>query len=288
MKKIAIIGATGLLGRPVAIALTNAGHEVTALVRDPGPARKSFPQNIRIFPGDMRSDSDLRKLLVGHDKLYLNLSVKQTEKEKEWHSESDGIKALLPIAKEAGIKRIYYLSSLVQRYQGMNNFDWWVFRIKMDAIKMIRTSGIPSTIFYPSTFMEAITTQYMQGKRLLIAGKSKHKQHFIAANDYTQQVVAAVESIASADKDYVVQGPEAWLTNEALDIFKENYKRARLSIATAPASMISLMGRFSQKFDYGAHVIEALNNYPEKFEADLTWKELGKPITTLKDFAAGL
>ncbi|MEJ0030326.1 MAG: NmrA family NAD(P)-binding protein [Bacteroidota bacterium] len=61
MKRIAMIGATGLLGKPVALALANAGYEVTALVRDPGPARKTFPKEIKIFPGDMRSDSDLKK-----------------------------------------------------------------------------------------------------------------------------------------------------------------------------------------------------------------------------------
>ncbi len=35
------------------------------------------------------------------------------------------------------------------------------------------------------------------------------------------------------------------------------------------------------------HIIEALNNYPEKFEAQSTWNELGKPSITLKDFAQG-
>ncbi len=36
IKKIAMIGATGMLGIPVAIALLEAGFEVTALVRNPG------------------------------------------------------------------------------------------------------------------------------------------------------------------------------------------------------------------------------------------------------------
>ncbi len=75
---------------------------------------------------------------------------------------------------------------------------------------MIRASGIPSTIFYPSTFMEAIPTQYMQGRRLMIAGLSKHKQHFIASADYAQQVLNAIETNTGTDnKDYVIQGPEA-------------------------------------------------------------------------------
>jgi uncharacterized protein YbjT (DUF2867 family) len=289
MKKIAVIGATGLLGKPVTFALAKAGYEVTALVRDPGPARKIFPKEIRIFPGDMRSDSDVRKLLVGAEKVYLNLSVKQTEKRSEWHSESHGLKIILPIAKEAGIQRIFYLSSLIQRYQGMNGFDWWVTKIKAEAVSMIRSSGIPSTIFYPSTFMEAITTQYMQGRRLLIAGRSKHKQYFIASADYAQQVVRAVETnTGTADKDYVIQGTESFLTDEALKVFKENYKKSKLSISSAPFSIVKLMGTLNPRMNYGSHIIEALNNFPEKFEAEQTWAELGKPTVTLKEFASNI
>ena len=287
MKKIAIIGATGLLGTPVAVALANSAYEVTALVRDQGAARQILPPNINIYRGDMRYASDLQKFLKGHDKIYLNLSVKQTERRSEWHSESDGLKLLLPIAKDAGVNRIFYLSSLIQRYQGMNGFDWWVTRLKADAVRMIHASGIPSTIFYPSTFMEAIPTQYMAGKRLLIAGKSKHKQHFIASSDYASQVVKAVETNTGiGNKEYVIQGPEGYFTDEALKVFKENYKKAKLSISSAPLSILKLMGKLNSKMNYGSHIIEALNNYPETFEAQQTWSELGKPTITLKDFAA--
>ena len=287
-RQVAVIGATGLLGKPVTFALAKAGYEVTALVRDPGPARKLFQKEVKVFPGDMRNDSDLRKLLVGQEKIYLNLSVKQTEKRSDWHSESNGLKALLPIAKDAGIQRIFYLSSLIQRYQGMNGFDWWVTRLKAEAVQMIRSSGIPSTIFYPSTFMEAITTQYMQGRRLLIAGRSKHKQYFISSADYAQQVLRAVETNTGPDKDYVIQGSEGFLTDEALKVFKENYKKTKLSISSAPFSVVKLMGALNPKMNYGSHIIEALNNYPEKFEAEQTWAELGKPSVTLKEFASSI
>ena len=40
IKKIAMIGATGMLGIPVAIALMEAGFEVTALARNPESARR--------------------------------------------------------------------------------------------------------------------------------------------------------------------------------------------------------------------------------------------------------
>jgi hypothetical protein len=48
---------------------------------------------------------------------------------------------------------------------------------------------------------------------------------------------------------------------------------------------LKFAGVFSQKMNYVAHIIEALNNYPEKFSAENTWRDLGKPTITLKDFA---
>lgn len=41
-------------------------------------------------------------------------------------------------------------------------------------------------------------------------------------------------------------------------------------------------------FDNGIYDIEALNKYPEKFEAQTTWDLLGKPQITLEDFAESL
>lgn len=285
MKKIAIIGATGLLGRPVALAFANAGYEVHALVRDPGPARKEFPPAIRIFPGDIRNDSDVRKFLKGHEYLHLNLSVKQHERRSDWHAESNGLQSILAASKEVGIRRISYLSSLVQRYEGINGFHWWVFQLKAHAVSIIRESGIPSSVFYASTFMEAITSQYMQGSRLLTAGKSQHKQHFVSASDYARQVVNAASLEFTGNRDFIVQGPEAYSTDLALEIFRSHYKKKKLSISSAPLPLLKFAGAFNTKMNYGAHIIEALNNYPEKFEAQTTWSELGRPTVTLEQFA---
>jgi hypothetical protein len=45
------------------------------------------------------------------------------------------------------------------------------------------------------------------------------------------------------------------------------------------------LGAFNQKINYGAKIIDALNNYPEKFGAETTWAELGKPTVTLAEYA---
>ena len=51
---------------------------------------------------------------------------------------------------------------------------------------------------------------------------------------------------------------------------------------------LKLMGMINQKMNYAANIIEALNKYPEKFESENTWNDLGKPSITLAQYAASL
>ena len=170
-------------------------------------------------------------------------------------------------------------------YQGINKFNWWVFDLKRKAVNMIKESGIAYTIFYPSTFMDNFNHTYRRGNRILLAGESKHKMYFISASDYAEQVVRSYQQYTNENKEFIIQGPEAYTADEAAVIFQQNYTKEKLSISKAPLGLLKFLSNFSQSINYGAHIIEALNNYPEKFEAEKTWEALGKPTTLLKDFA---
>lgn len=288
MKKILVIGSTGLLGKPVTHALAGAGFEVTVLVRDTILAEKLFPK-ARILKGDLRNRNDVETAMQGQDAVFLNLSVKQTEKENEFHTEAEGIDLVIDVAKSLNIRRIAYLSSLAHLYQGMNGFDWWVFRIKQAAVQKIKNSGIAYTIFYPSTFMESIFYQSKQGSMIALGGKSEHPMYYVAAQDYARQVAKSFEVLEENEsRDFVVQGLEAFTQEEAAKTFIQYYKKEKLRIMWAPMFVMKFMGKFSQKFDYGYHIVEALNKYPEKFEAQSTWDLLEKPKIVLKDFAESL
>ena len=56
----------------------------------------------------------------------------------------------------------------------------------------------------------------------------------------------------------------------------------------APLAPIKVLGMFNQRMNYLYNICEALNKFPEKFESQKTWDELGKPPTTLANYAASL
>ena len=56
----------------------------------------------------------------------------------------------------------------------------------------------------------------------------------------------------------------------------------------APLVPLKYLGLLNQRMNYAYHICEALNKYPEKFESENTWNDLGKPSTTLAEYAASL
>ena len=284
MNKVLFIGATGMLGKPVAASLIKAGFRVTLFGRDVNKIRSLFP-DVTILQGDVFDKESLVKAMQGQEIVYMNLSVAQQSKQKDLQPEREGVENIIAAAKKTGIKRLACLSSLVHLYNGMNGFKWWAFNIKQSAVAGIKASGIPYTIFYPSTFMETYPFQMMRGNKIAMLGNSLMPMWFIAAEDYGKQVARSFEIAGNENKEYTIQGPEPFTFDEANKIFTDNYSRAKLKTMKAPTGIMKFLGNFNQKFNYAWHICEALNKYPEKFESEQTWKELGKPVITLTRYA---
>jgi hypothetical protein len=214
----------------------------------------------------------------------MSLSVEQNSRKTDFQPENEGLSNILLAAQNSSIKRIGWLASVVQLYQGQNDFNWWAFDIKQKAISKIKASGISYSIFYPSTFMENFDKgSYRQRNMIVLAGISKHRMFFISGSDYGKQVARAFQ-MDNGNQEYIVQGPEGYTALEAASIYVKNYTNSKLKILKVPIGLMRFFGRFSAKANYGAHVLDALNNYPEKFEAENTWRDLGMPETRFIDY----
>jgi nucleoside-diphosphate-sugar epimerase len=286
MQKILFIGASGMLGRPVALELMRAGFPVTFLARDVEKMRKLFP-NAAIVKGDVFDVASLEAAMAGQEIVYLNLSVAQSSKKTDPQPEREGINNIIEAAKKTGVKRIVYLSSLIKNYEGMNGFNWWAFQIKHAAVNAIKKSGLNYSIFYPSTFMECLDKQMLQGTRIMLAGKSEAPMWFIAGKDFGVQVAWAMKKAGDSNQEYNVQGLEPYTSDEAAKVFTGNVK-SNIKIMRAPLTPLKYLGIFNQRMNYAYHICEALNKYPEKFESENTWNDLGKPSTTLAEYVASL
>lgn len=275
-----------MLGKPVVQELAAAGFEVTALVRHPDQAREVLPPAVKLVQRDLTNTDQLVQQLQGHDFLYISLAVATKSNERDFQPERDGLQNLLTAARQAGIRRVGYLSSLIMEYNG---FDWWVFNLKRAAAKTIASSGIPYVLFRPTAFMETLRDRQTQGTKVLGAGKSLHKLYWIAGSDYGKQVAAAFQRIPDGEsRDYIIQGTEPLDQHEAVAVYAKHYGKGPLTVSWAPLGLLKFIGLFNKELGYGSKIIQALNNNPEAFQASGTWEELGKPTVTLREFAAAV
>jgi len=136
---ILVTGATGTIGRHVVDNLAKRGADVRALVRD--PAKAGLPAGVALTHGDLLDVDALRGAFQGVSTLFLLNAVVPDEFTQALIA--------LNVAREAGIKRVVYLSVI--------HSDVYVnvphFAGKFGVERMIEAMGFEATILRPAYFM---------------------------------------------------------------------------------------------------------------------------------------
>ena len=285
IKNIAVFGSTDFLDLPITMSLADAGYNVSVMAKDAEAARAVFPANINIVEGNLYYHHDLKRFLSTQDAVYCSLSIDMKERPDDFHSETDGLREIINVSLECGIKRIAYLSSILQYNQVDGENNWWVFGVKKDAVNYVRDCGIPFTIFYASTFMENFLSTYKKGKIISHVGVSRFPIYFISVSDYAKSVVNSFKRLGTEDEEYFLQGMDCYTMQEAARIFIKHYTKENLKFQTFPMWMAKFLAIFSNKWKFIAELSEALNNNNEIFVAESTWEALGRPEVRLVDFA---
>ena len=278
IRKIAIIGATGMLGIPVTVALLDAGFAVTALSHKPDEAQRMLPAATQIVAADARDEASLRRGLAGQDALYLNLSIAPTERRGDFHTEQQGLEHFLSVVCFVGIKLIGYLSAMIHDSPSR----WWVLDVWRSAIARIKASGIPYTIFYPTNFMETLPQRHMLGRTFVMTGWSRKRNWWIAGRDFGRQVARSFALPEAANREYAVQGPEPVSYSEAARRFALAVGKRRL---TLPLFFVHVAGIVSPSMRFNGRIMRTVLRYPETLQAEETWRDLGRPSTTIEEFA---
>lgn len=73
VQRILLIGATGLLGEPVARGLEDAGFSVRVMSRNISRARAKFSEPFEIVEGDALMRADVEEVLTGCDAVHISI-----------------------------------------------------------------------------------------------------------------------------------------------------------------------------------------------------------------------
>ena len=106
----------------------------------------------------------------------------------------------------------------------------------------------------------------------------------VAGSDFGRQVARSFALPQSANREYYVQGPEPLTYDGAAVRFAGALHRSPL-VVRVPLWMARIGGLFSDQLNFNANIMHTVLSYPEEFKASETWKDLGKPETTIEQFA---
>ena len=164
--RILVIGATGLLGRPVVERMTEGGHSVRILTRSAEKAHRMFGDAVEIAEGSATNIDDVRSAMAGCDAVHINLSP-ATEYTATSH--------VIEVA-DGQLGRLGYVSATT-----LSEDKRWFYRVdvKMRTEQLVRESGLPYAIFCPTWVMETLQNFIRGGKwALSVDGKNPPPLHF--------------------------------------------------------------------------------------------------------------
>ena len=105
---IVVFGATGNVGRRIAVEALRRGHQVTGVVRDPG-AVQSPDERVRLVRGDATDAKSVASVVRGADAVVSAISPRPNARGLPAPRLADNARALIAGLRDAGVSRVLYV-----------------------------------------------------------------------------------------------------------------------------------------------------------------------------------
>ena len=221
----------------------------------------------------------MKQALSGCTGVHISLQAGSNPADIEW-VEHLGTRRVVELAVQQHLTHLTYVSGMfVGAEVGSAVLD---DHAKRSVEQALQQSGIPSTIFKPTYFMDTLPKQ-LQGKRAMILGKQPHPLHLVAASDFGRMVSRAVQVPEAANKIFYIQGPEALTMAEALRLYCTLLEPEK-QVTMMPLWLMSVvdtlfLGRKMRRTLQIMQVLQRSGEFGDPSEAN---RLLGAPTTTLQ------
>jgi len=279
LKKILVIGGTGLLGFPVAKQLKKDGYEADILTSNPDNAIKKCGEGFNYVKGDVKDISTLADIVPEYQGIHINLNSNSFQDLNE--IEVNGCTNIANAAAKSDVKKITMISGL--GVKSANEHIPFV-KAKLKAEKAIKDSGIPYTIFNCTHFIESIPL-YIRNGKAMIMGKQSNKIHWLSAEDYARMVSKSFKIKESDFKNYSLVGPEPYTMEE---VFKKYIEKVDPEIKITKVSLVMLgfiaVITFNSKLKFVVDLMGYFDKTPERYDTENLPAILGTANTTLDNW----
>lgn len=270
LRRILVIGATGLLGQPVARCLEDVGFIVRVMSRNISRARAKFSAPFEIVEGDALKRADVEEALEQCDAVHISIAHDR---------EDECVARVVEAAKLRGLKRITYVSGTTVCQE--NRWFPLVDR-KMKAERAILAGGIDYAIFCPGWFFEMLA-HFVRKGQVMVFGKPSRRWHFVSVGDFARMVVESYRLPEPVNKRFYVHGPEALTVLEALQSYCRVLHPEIKTYRRMPYWLLRLVAwlRGNAELRAGVDVVSYLEKVGERGDPAEANDILGAPRVTL-------
>ena len=264
-----ILGGTGTLGRQIVRKALENGFQVRCIVRNKRAANFLKEWGAELIYGDLTLPETLPPAFQGVTAIIDASTTKVTDENNvnsiitvDWY----GKLITIELSKLINIKRFIFLSILnSEKYPYIT-----LMEIKYGIEKLIKSSGLPFTIFKYAGFFQSLINQYalplLEQKPILMTSKSPA----IAYIDTQEAAYICVKSLSinqARNKIFATGSSQAWKSEEIIELCE------RLSGQKAKTLMLSIFffkifRQITGFFEWSLQIserlafIEVINNTP--------------------------
>jgi uncharacterized protein YbjT (DUF2867 family) len=276
MQRVLVIGATGLLGQPVARGLAAFGFTVRVMSRNAGRARAMFPEAIEVVAGDALRLADLEAALAGCNAVHVSI---------DHDREDECVAQVVEASRTRGVQRISYVSGLTV----CEEHRWFpLVNRKLRAEESIVSGGIGYTIFCPGWFMDMLA-HFVRDGRALLLGKPSRRWHFVAAEEFARMIVESYRRPDAVNKRFYIHGPQALTVEEALRSYCKVLHPEIRGLTRMPYWLLLMTAciRRSAEMKAGIDIVSYLEKVGERGDPTEANAILGPPQVTLEQWLQG-
>ena len=222
MKKVLVAGATGYLGKYVALEFKRSGYYVRVLARDPEklnnkgnylePPIGDIVDDV--FTGEVTKPETLEGIFDDIDIVFSSIGITRQKDDVTFMDvDYQGNKNLLDLAKGASMKKFIFVS--VFQAEMLNHIE--IVKAREKFVEDLSRSGLGYTIIRPTGYFSDMTQYFKMAHsgRAYLLGKGKCKMNPIYGMDLATVCVKAVNREQS---DISIGGPYVYTHEEIAEL----------------------------------------------------------------------
>jgi uncharacterized protein YbjT (DUF2867 family) len=233
--KVLVTGGAGFVGPKVVHALRAAGHEVRALVREPGRAELLEAWGCELAQGDVTDPASLAAAVEGCAGVVHLVAIIQGRPEDFERVMIRGTEALVDAAKQGGVERFVLMSALGTTETSKDAVPY--FGAKWAMEQTVKESGLPHVIFRPSFvfgrdggILQVFLKQVRWSPVTPVVGPGTQRIQPIWVEDVAAYFAAAVALDSATNRTFEIGGPDVVTWNELYVRIRSVLRKRRLTV----------------------------------------------------------